>query len=235
MTSKYIISEKTDPYYNLALEELLSGYCSDDTAVLYLWQNDNTIVVGKNQDVMTECRAERFMAEGGRIARRRSGGGAVYHDMGNQNLSFICKRGAVSEREYTGIITAALSSIGIAAAFNGKNDIIAGGQKVSGSAFYNDGHIFCGHSTILVSSDIGRMTEYLTPDSDKMRRNGVRSVRSRVADLSELLSGITVDMVRKALIEAVSATPLEAHIPEEIIWNTAEKYADPEFIYGGVL
>ncbi len=235
MIYKYFISESTDPYYNLALEQLLFGYCNDDTVVLYLWQNENTIVVGKNQDVLSECRAAEFIEAGGRIARRRSGGGAVYHDMGNQNFSVICQNGCLSEREYIGIIISALEKLGIRAEFNGKNDVIAEGKKVSGSAFYNDGHIFCAHGTVLVCTDINKMMKYLTPDSEKLKRNRVKSVRARVMNLSELNPNITADMVRAAMMEAVSAIPLGTDISEENILRLAKRYADQKQIYGGIL
>lgn len=233
MIYKYFISERTDPYYNLALEQLLFRYCNDNTAVLYLWQNDNTIVVGKNQDIPSECRAAEFTAAGGRIARRRSGGGAVYHDLGNQNFSVICQNGCLSEVEYIGIIIGALEKLGITAEFNGKNDVIAGDKKVSGSAFYDDGHIFCGHGTVLICTDINKMMKYLTPNSEKLKRNGVKSVGARVINLSELNPNVTADMVRTAMIESVSAVPLEIDISEEDILRLTEIYADPIQIYGG--
>ena len=91
MKFKYVISETNDPFKNLALEHVLFGAVGSGRVILYLWQNDNTIVIGKNQNINSECRVEEFEKAGGIIARRLSGGGAVYHDLGNLNFSFICR------------------------------------------------------------------------------------------------------------------------------------------------
>ena len=95
MNVEYLISACTDPYRNLALEQWLMGCADEETAILFLWQNDQTIVVGRNQAVDRECRVEEFVHSGGKLARRRSGGGTVFHDLGNQNYSLICPEKAL--------------------------------------------------------------------------------------------------------------------------------------------
>lgn len=232
MNIKYIVSEQTSPYINLATERALFGLCSVDTAVLFLWQNDNTIVVGRNQSVSAECRAEEFMRQGGRIARRLSGGGAVFHDLGNLNYSVITSSDTGMEI-CSRMITGALGRFGIAAEFNGRNDFLAQGRKFSGNAQYSDGSVSCLHGTLMLRTDIEKMTRYLTPDSAKLARNGVKSVASRVVDLCGLSGEINVQSMREALIEAAGAVPLEALPDAEEADRLCREFSSEDWIFGG--
>lgn len=233
MKYKYYFSNGFDPYENLAVESSLFEFADENMAILYLWQNDNTIVIGKNQDVYSECRADEFKAQGGRIVRRMSGGGAVYHDLGNLNFSIITVKSNDSEQAYLDIILRMAENLGIKAEFGGRNDVVFGGRKFSGSAVYDDGEKVCRHGTVLVNTDIEKMTYYLTPEREKLKRHGVESVRSRVMNLSEVNFEITVDMVKKSFIEAACAEPLNEKINKQMLKEYAELFASEKWIYGG--
>ncbi len=139
MEYRYMISSSSNPYRNLALEQALFPCVSDDAAIFLLWQNDNTIVVGR--DISIECRAEAFLRQGGTLARRKSGGGAVYHDLGNLNYSIICRTALENECRYYDLICGLLRQYGLDARYNGRNDITIGAKKISGNAKYTTGEI----------------------------------------------------------------------------------------------
>lgn len=233
MKYKYFITSGTDPYANLAAERCLFEFANENTAILYLWQNDNTIVIGKNQDVYSECRADEFKAQGGRIVRRMSGGGAVYHDLGNLNFSIITVKLNDSEQKYLDLILRMAENLGIRAEFGGRNDVVCNGRKFSGSAVYDDGEKICRHGTVLVNTDIEKMTYYLTPEREKLNRHGVESVRSRVMNLSEVNPEITVDAVKKSFIEATGAEMLDTEPDALSVKKYTELFGSEKWIYGG--
>lgn len=190
-----------DPHHNLAIEETLLK-TSGGRRILYLWQNDNTVVIGHNQDAEAECDLAAMKKDGITLARRISGGGAVFHDLGNLNFTFIAPRGILSIDENFGIIAEAVERFGIKTARTGNNDlgIETTGAKFSGSAFYQSGpdsdspcfH----HGTIMCGCDIEKMQKYLTPSSAKLSKHGVKSVKARVTNL-----GLEPFKVRDAVIE----------------------------------
>ena len=233
MKYKYYFSKGFDPYENLAVERSLFEFTYENTAILYLWQNDNTIVIGKNQDIYSECRADEFKAHGGRIVRRMSGGGAVYHDLGNLNFSIITVKSNDSEQAYLDIILQMAENLGIKAEFGGRNDVVCDGRKFSGSAVYDDGEKVCRHGTVLVNTDIEKMTYYLTPEHEKLKRHGVESVRSRVMNLSEADPEITVEAVKKSFIKTACAEPLCEKINKHTLEEYTELFASEKWIYGG--
>ena len=233
MKYKYYFSNGFDPYTNLAVESSLFEFADENTVILYLWQNDNTIVIGKNQEVYSECRADEFKARGGRIVRRMSGGGAVYHDLGNLNFSIINVKANDSEQKYLDLILHMAKNIGIKAEFGGRNDVVCNGRKFSGSAVYDGGEKVCRHGTVLVNTDIEKMTYYLTPEREKLKRHGVESVRSRVMNLNEADSEITVEAVKKSFIKATGAEPLNAEPDALSVKKYTELFASEKWIYGG--
>ena len=131
------ISEDYNPYENLAKEKLLLDGVTEDEMLLYLWQNKNTVVVGKNQNAYAECPVELLKKEGISLARRLSGGGAVFHDLGNLNFTFISSSENQSTENNLKIIALACKMAGIETSVSGRNDILAMGRKFSGNAFYN--------------------------------------------------------------------------------------------------
>ena len=230
---KYICSENTSPYYNLALERSLFDFVDEDTVILYLWQNSHTIVIGKNQNAYAECKVDEFIKDGGTLARRPSGGGAVYHDLGNLNFSIICKESIAKEHTYQRIVKEALRFFGIVSEFNGRNDLTVDGKKFSGNAFYVKDDVLCQHGTILINSDFKELSKYLTPDISKLERNHVKSVESRVVNLSEISDKITVESMKEAMIKATNAVRLEEEPTESKVEEYKKIFENDEWILEG--
>ena len=230
---KYICSENTSPYYNLALERSLFDFVDEDTVILYLWQNSHTIVIGKNQNAYAECKVDEFIGAGGTLARRPSGGGAVYHDLGNLNFSIICNESIAKEHTYQRIVKEALRFFCIVSEFNGRNDLTVDDKKFSGNAFYVKDDVLCQHGTILINSDFKELSKYLTPDISKLERNHVKSVESRVVNLSEISDKITVESMKEAMIKATNAVRLEEEPTESKVEEYKKIFENDEWILEG--
>lgn len=230
---KYICSENTSPYYNLALERSLFDFVDEDTVILYLWQNSHNIVIGKNQNAYAECKVDEFIGAGGTLARRPSGGGAVYHDLGNLNFSIICKESIAKEHTYQRIVKEALRFFGIVSEFNGRNDLTVDDKKFSGNAFYIKDDVLCQHGTILINSDFKELSKYLTPDISKLERNHVKSVESRVVNLSEIADKITVESMKEAMIKATNAVRLGKAPTESKVEEYKKIFENDEWILEG--
>ena len=230
---KYICSENTSPYYNLALERSLFDFVDEDTVILYLWRNSHTIVIGKNQNAYAECKVDEFIKDGGTLARRPSGGGAVYHDLGNLNFSIICKESIAKEHTYQRIVKEALGYFGIVSEFNGRNDLTVDDKKFSGNAFYVKDDVLCQHGTILINSDFKELSKYLTPDISKLERNHVKSVESRVVNLSEISDKITVESMKEAMIKVTNAVRLGKVPTESKVEEYKKIFENDEWILEG--
>lgn len=234
---KFYISDNVNPYLNLAQEKFLFDTVDNETVVLYLWQNQNTVVIGKNQNAFSECRTELLSEEGGKLARRLSGGGAVFHDLGNLNFTFISSTENLDVSKHMQVIREACRLAGIETELSGRNDILADGKKFSGNAFYNSkGHSYH-HGTILINADMEKLGRYLTPPRAKLETKGIKSVKSRVVNLSELSSNLTCNTMKKHLLSAaekVFGLKAEAfgEIGSEMIAAYADYFGDREFIYG---
>ena len=197
----WIESSGYDPYRNLAIEEQLLKLCGNGP-ILYLWQNERTVVVGRNQEPRRECRTALLEAEGGHLARRLSGGGAVYHDLGDLNFSFLARREEYDVPRQLSVICCAMESMGLSAVPSGRNDLEIDGRKFSGNAFYEQGDRCCHHGTVMVDVDRKAMARYLTVPEKKLLSKGVDSVQARVVNLRELCPDATVKKVKAALLAA---------------------------------
>ena len=235
----FINSGCVDPWRNLALEELLFEQ-SQTGACLYLWQNQNTVVIGRNQNAWKECRMDALEAAGGKLARRSSGGGAVFHDLGNLNFTFFTSRKAYDLHRQLGVIIAAVKSLGIQADFTGRNDIVAeGGAKFSGNAFRYSKDVGMHHGTILVDVDMSKLSMYLMPSKAKLASKGVESVRSRVCNLTEFVPGLTIAEVSRAVTAAFEAEYggysllSEQDLDQAILEEKEKKYGSWEWRVGG--
>lgn len=193
-----------DPYTNLATEKILMDNLQTGVCILYLWQNQHTVVIGRNQNPWLECRCSLLEQEGGKLARRLSGGGAVFHDLGNLNFTFImCKEDYDLEKQLA-VIQEACALAGITAEKSGRNDLLADGRKFSGNAFYqNQTHAYH-HGTLMVDVDRDKLGRYLSPPKAKLIAKGVASVRSRVVNLKELAPDLTIDSMKQMMRTAFS-------------------------------
>ncbi len=185
---KLIILETTDPHYNLAVEEYLLEQSDDD--VIMLWQNAPTVVIGRNQNAFAEINGDYTEKQGILIARRISGGGAVYHDLGNVNYTFISNKSGegIDFKTFTSPIIDALASMGINASLSGRNDIEVNGKKISGNAQHVKENRVLHHGTLLFNSDLTVLTSALNVDPEKISTKAIKSTRSRVINISELLN-----------------------------------------------
>lgn len=200
MKLQFIVSNQTEPYWNISVENYLVEHA--DAVVLYLWRNRRTVVIGQNQNPFSECNVEALEADGGYLMRRKTGGGAVYHDDGNLNFSFVVPKALYDQMRQFSVIQRAVESFGLHTELSGRNDILAEGRKFSGNAFskgrVNDLH----HGTLLIKGDMSDLARYLKPKPAKLQKHGVQSVRSRVVNLAELNPEITPESISFRLKEA---------------------------------
>lgn len=185
--NKLYISPFHNPYRNLSIEEYLFN-CNKSDIIFYLWQNDNTIVIGKHQNLFKEVNMPAANAGSVNITRRITGGGAVYHDLGNLNFSFIVPSTKKDILQQLSVLIEALKEFGINAYPSGRNDILINGRKCSGNAFRDSKTTHLHHGTLLIDSDIEKLSRYLSPSKMKLTTKGFGSIKSRVINLSEVSS-----------------------------------------------
>ena len=206
MPWRYIQVDTTDPAFNLALEEYVFESLSKDYNYFILWQNASTVVVGRHQNTFNEV-DEAFIRENNiTVVRRLSGGGAVYHDLGNLNFTFI--QDAAGKEPDLGLfcrpVAQAIRTLGAEAEVNGRNDITVNGMKFSGNAQYVKYGRVMHHGTLLFDSQLEVAAKALRPDPEKIKAKGVASVRSRITNLKPLLpEGTTLEIFREALLKAL--------------------------------
>ncbi len=238
--SLYVIhSRQTDPRHNLALEELLLHRVKPGECILYLWQNQHTVVIGRNQHAENECRIQALEADGGHLVRRLSGGGAVYHDLGNLNFTFLVTGEDYDVAKQTETILRAVQLVGIHAEKNGRNDLTVDGQKFSGHAYYRTGNQCYHHGTLMVAVDMAPLEKYLNVSPLKLQAKGVQSVRSRVANLRDFRPELTIQELEEALETAFSQVyglPVQSlryeDLDQQALAEGQARFSRPEWIYG---
>ncbi|PPC77185.1 lipoate--protein ligase [Pokkaliibacter plantistimulans] len=203
---RLLISESTDPWFNLAVEDTIFRHLSPSQRVLFLWRNADTVVIGRAQNPWRECNTRKMEEDEIKLARRQSGGGAVFHDLGNTNFTFMAGKPDYNRHVSTEIVLTALHSLDIPCYASGRNDLLLefadGPRKVSGSAYRETADRGFHHGTLLIDAELDRLTNYLTPDPKKLKTKGITSVRSRVANMVEWLPSLDHDMLCEALSAA---------------------------------
>jgi lipoate-protein ligase A len=227
----------TDARLNLALEEhVLRNRMVDDDLLLF-YVNAPAIIIGRNQNTIEEINSDVVAARGIRVVRRVSGGGAVYHDLGNLNFSFMTRDVHARFNRYDLFnrpVVEVLRELGVPAEIGGRNDILANGRKISGNAqFATAGRMFS-HGTLLLDSNLDDVTAALRPKPGKVESKGVKSIRSRVANISEFLAApLTVDELRSRILERIFGTRDRAAIPTLSIgdddWTAAHELLERRY------
>lgn len=233
----------TDPRINLAIEEYALKNLDINETYLLFYINEPSIIIGKNQNTIEEINTDYVDRNGIHVVRRLSGGGAVYHDLGNLNFSFITKDDGESFhnfRKFTEPVVEALQKLGVNAMLSGRNDLEAEGRKISGNAqFSTKGRMFS-HGTLMLNSEIENVVSALKVKKDKIESKGIKSVRSRVANISEFLTEkISIEEFRSLLLKNIFGGQDE--IPEYILteedWEkihqlSKERYQNWDWNYG---
>ncbi len=232
----------TDPYFNLACEEYVFEALDQSKSYFMLWQNHKTVVVGKHQNTVEEINQEYVRTHDIRVVRRLSGGGAVYHDLGNLNFTFIVDKNVIGDfdfKVFTAPVIKALARLGVTAEFNSRNDLTIDGKKFSGNSQYHKGNRLLHHGTLLFNSDLDVIQQVLTVKQEKIESKGIKSIRSRVTNISEHMQGAaSITEFKTLLVENMfEAGELEqSTLSEEDISHIRhlrdEKYATWDWNYG---
>jgi lipoate-protein ligase A len=227
VTKSVYRSDSFDPSENLGFEEYLMSICEEDEVILYLWQNRKTIVIGKHQNPYKECDLAKLERDHIHLVRRKTGGGAVFHDLGNLNFTFIAHHKHYDQDRHFQVILEALRPWGIEAVPTGRNDITVDGKKFSGNAFQYHQNVNCHHGTLLVDVNLQELGQYLTPPAIKLSGRGINSVRARVVNLKELNADLTIAGLKTTLEETfdrVYPGTLTRHpMPEAALYSAFSK------------
>lgn len=228
---KYLINNSTDPYFNMAFDEYCLENLPSGEVFFYLWRNAPSVIIGLNQNAYGEVNLPYLESHGIKLARRVTGGGAVYHDLQNMNYTFVGR--GVSPEPFV----AALRELGVEAELTGRNDIYVDGRKVSGYArrVWHDREIV--HGTMMYDVDIDTLTGVLNVGGSKLESKGIASVRSRVANLRDFLPQFdSLDQVQQALHEILAAGDGEYRLDDAALAQIRkiadERFATWEWIYG---
>lgn len=201
MSLRLLTSDSTNPWFNLATEDWIFREMDPTFRVLFLWRNSETVVIGRHQNPWKECHLEKMEADGIFLARRQSGGGAVFHDLGNTNFTFMTSKEQYDQEENFRIIIDALAAFEVSAERSGRNDLLVDGRKISGSAFKHAKDRSFHHGTLLINADLLRLVDYLSPTKRKLVSKGIESVRSRVANLREYVPDLTHEALTEQIFE----------------------------------
>ncbi|MFA5235361.1 MAG: lipoate--protein ligase [Bacilli bacterium] len=241
---KTIINDSLDPRYNLALEEYVLKHLDTKEDFVLLWQNANSVIIGRNQNTIEEVNAAYVESHRVNVVRRITGGGAVYHDMGNLNFSFItasARDNVNNYRKFIDPVVAALRSFGVPAEFSGRNDIVVDGMKISGNAQAYHKHRMLHHGTILLNADLTMIFNVLDVKPDKIASKGIKSNRARVTNIMPYLKEpVSMAEFKERLLKYLLGSEdisrhvymLTRHDQEKIQALIDEKYATWAWNYG---
>ncbi len=233
----------TNPKLNLALEEYIVRNFSSDSDYLLFYINEPSIIIGRNQNTLEEINQDYITKNGIHVVRRVSGGGAVYHDLGNLNFSFITNHNTANFsnfQSFTAPVIKVLNDLGVKAELTGRNDIQVDEKKISGTAQFSTGKRMISHGTLLLSTNLGEVANALNVKMSKIQSKGHKSVRSRVANISEFLSeGMSIEKFRALILEGLfeGNTDFKTYHLTEEEWKgvealKAKKYDTWEWNYG---
>ena len=233
-----IIGNQYNPYINLAVESKLLDNYLPNTITMFLWKNSNTVVIGTNQNPYSECDIDALNSEGGVVARRRTGGGAVFHDLGNLNFSFVADKEIYDVKRQMQVIQNALLEFNLTTEVSGRNDITYEGRKFSGNAFAKTKHQGLHHGTILIKTNGERLQKVLKVKPAKLHKHGVKSVASRVINLSEV-ADITSDNIIPHLVNAfekvydneAKVIDFDSLLTEEVL-RFSQHIGSDEYLFG---
>ena len=231
-----------DPRINLAIEEHLVRNVKIDGDILLFYINEPSIIIGRNQNTLEEINYQYVEEHQIHVVRRLSGGGAVYHDHGNLNFSFINANGREflhNFKKFTAPVIKVLNNMGVPAEMNGRNDIVVEERKISGNAQYAIGTKLVSHGTLLINSDLSKVSEALNVKTEKIESKGIKSVRSRVANISEYIAkpmdilefreSIKVGILEEANNGVYILTPSDWDVINQI---SKERYQQWEWNFG---
>ena len=238
-----VVHSNQNPYLNMAIEEYLLTHLSQRENCFMLWQNRPAVIIGRHQNAWEDINTEYVREHDIAVVRRMTGGGAVYHDLGNLNFTFVVQDDGhgFDFARFSRPIIAALRQLGVTAEHSGRNDILIDGRKFSGNSEYRYADRLFHHGTLLFDSDLTVVGKALQVKPSKIASKGVKSVRSRVTNISEYLpQPVSLDEIKEALLAAVKAdygTDLHTHALGEADWEIINsiheaRYAQWEWTYG---
>ncbi|PEZ81778.1 lipoate--protein ligase [Bacillus sp. AFS017274] len=233
----------TDPRINLAIEEYALKHLNIDETYLLFYINRPSIIIGRNQNTIEEINADYVEGNGITVVRRLSGGGAVYHDLGNLNFSFITRDDGDSFhnfKKFTQPVVETLEKLGIHAELSGRNDILAEGKKISGNAMFSTKGRMFSHGTLLFKSEMDHIVSALKVKKDKIESKGIKSIRSRVGNIADFLKEpMSVEEFRSFLLQNIfkDSGKVTEYILTETDWEkihiiSEERYQNWEWNYG---
>ncbi|RRD95465.1 lipoate--protein ligase [Clostridiales bacterium COT073_COT-073] len=234
---KYNLVKNTghNPYHNIALEKYLFDICAGDEIILYLWVNQPCVIAGCNQNVLLEW-DNTFLKENEIYpVRRLTGGGCVYHDLGNLNYSFISGLEHKDIEKWLKIILDAVSSFGLSVGFSGRNDLVMDDRKFGGTAWLEEDNKILFHGTLMLNVDLEQMVKCLTPDLLKFEGKAIASVRSRVVNLSDKADELNTDRLIQAIERSFSQ--VYGELTDKSVQDNSDieqmvrKLSSPEWIY----
>ncbi|MFS0889241.1 lipoate--protein ligase [Peribacillus frigoritolerans] len=233
----------TDPRINLAIEEYVLKHLNIDETYLLFYINRPSIIIGRNQNTIEEINSDYVDEKGITVVRRLSGGGAVYHDLGNLNFSFITKDDGDSFhnfKKFTQPVVETLEKLGIHAELSGRNDILAEGKKISGNAMFSTKGRMFSHGTLLFQSEMDHIVSALKVKKDKIESKGIKSIRSRVGNIADFLKEpMSVEEFRSFLLQNIfkETGKVTEYVLTETDWEkiheiSEDRYQNWEWNYG---